>query len=487
MAALASSTETTLHILLERLNWPLRMVRLVAAREYAKLLSSAACGARARTAFLHWLSMRRLESQIATGLAVLLCAEDDALPPFSDVSKAICQPSIIADMLLQHIYGLGDRKSGWSIAHSGLAPDDFVPEKYFEDHKKAHVPLIFSNQIQRLESKYWFPFARQWGFEWRKLMDREGAPYSDFPHHFVGNLMRSNIVGQFEVAQSDVMRSAYLRMLACACAEGAMTAQQAGFYAMDCLPLNRGLFRVKPVDRPVWLSEIPEACCAKDASLEAEARKLVIENINSPGMRPVGLLTPIKASLHEFGDFTVAAVMVTDDFIPPEMEEPYFSPGVLWALPDAITFEGSLGDDDAARVTIDGNTGRCTPVCLDVFPMPFGYWLSDYLVAGYALPGAYLFESPPAVTCDEGGIEMRANGSTVATLSLWHDHWTPLYANGGGHTRCGILTEMSVPRLSEALQRFGLRLGWVVQLRLWTRASDYGEYQLTERREFFFD
>jgi hypothetical protein len=487
MAPVASSIESTLRVLLERLNWPVRMVRLVTAREYAALLSSPVYEKKAVKAYLHWLSTRELESQVATGLAVLLCTADEDLPPFQDVCDAVRQPSIIADMLLQHIYGFGNRKGGWRTAHSGLAPEDFVPSKYFEDHKTAHVPVIFNDQIDWLESKYWFPFARQWGFEWRKLMDRGGIPYSDFPYHFVGNLARSGIVGQFELAQSDAMRSAYLRMLACAFSEGAMTAQQAGFYAMDCLPLNRGLSHVKPTNRPAWLSEIPEECCAAGASLEAGARKLIPSNINSAGMRPVSLLTPIKASLHEFGDFTVAAVMATDDFVPPEIKESYFSPGALWLLPDAITFEGSLDEGDTARVTVEGKTGHCTPVCLDVFPKPFGYWLADYLVAGYALPAAYLFERPPELACDERGIGMQSEGSTVARLSIWHDHWTPLYASGGGHTRCGILTEMSVPHLCQALERYSLRLGWVVQLRLWSRPTDYGEYELTTRREFFFD
>ncbi len=466
------------------------MVRMVTAREYAALLSSPVHGKKAATAYLRWLATREMESQVATGLAVLLCTADEALPPFPDVIEAIRQPSIIADMLLQHIYGFGNKKGGWRTAHSGVAPEDFVPEKYFEDYKTAHVPVIFSNQIERLEGTYWFPFARQWAFEWRKLMDRGGIPFSDFPYHFVGNLARSGIVGQFELAQSDVMRSAYLRMLACAVTEDAMTARQAGFYAMDCLPINRGLIRLKPIDRPSWLSDIPEESCAAGASLEAAARKLITQNINSEGMRPVSLLSPIKASLFEFGDLTVSSVMATDDFVPPEMEDPYFSPGVLWPLPDGITFEGTMDEMDeerVARFTVEGKAGRCTPVCLDVFPMPFGYWLADYLVAGYALPATYLFKDPPEFACDERGIAMQADGSTVAKLSIWHDHWTPLYAKDGGYTRCGILTEMSTSQLRQSLERNALRLGWVAQLRLWNRATDYGEYELTTRREFFFD
>jgi hypothetical protein len=477
VAAIASTIDSTLRILLERLNWPVRLVRLVAAREYAVLLSSSAYGKRATIAYLRWLTARKMESEVATGLAVLLITSKSDLPAFSDVRTAIGQPSIIADMLLQHIYGLGNRRGGWLTAHSGMVPDDFVVEKYFEDHKTAHVPLFFSTQIRELERKYWFPFGRQWAFEWRKLMDRGGVPYSDFPYHFVGNLARSGVVGQFELAQSDVMRSAYLRMLACAVADDAMTAQEAGFYAMDCLPLNRGLARVLPVDRPSWLADIPDRCCATGASLEAEARNLIA---NTPGMRPV-------AALYEFGDLTVSAVMASKDFAPPQTDDPYFSCGVLWPLPDAITFGGEMDREDAARFMVEGKGGHCIPVCLKVFPAPFGYWLADYLAAGFELPASYLFNDPPDVTCVTDGIRMQVEGTSAARVSIWHDHWTPLYAKNGGYTRCSILTEMSASHLNLALERLNLHLGWVAQLRRWSRPSEYAEFELTTQREFFFD
>jgi hypothetical protein len=487
MAAIASSTDSTLRVLLERLNWPVRLVRLVAAREYAALLSSSTYGERATAAYLRWLAARKLESEVATGLAALLITTKDDLPAFSDVCSAIGQPSIVADMLLQHIYGRGNTRGGWLTAHSGMAPDDFIVEKYFEDYRTAHVPFIFRKRIGRLEEKYWFPFARQWGFEWRKLMDRGSVPYSGFPHYFVGNLSRSGIIGQFEVAQSDVMRSAYLRMLACAVADDAMTARQAGFYAMDCLPLNRGLSRIMPIDRPAWLADIPEQCCVAGASLEVEGRKLIAANNDTAGMRPVGLLTPLNVALYEFGDLSVCALMVTGDFVPPAMDDSYFAPDALWRLPDAITFEGEMDAEDAAHFTVQGTAGRCIPVCLRLCPLPFGYWLSDYLAAGLALPASYLFDDKRDVTCVTDGIRMRVNGISVAKVSIWHDHWTPLYAGQGGHTRCGVLTEMSTSHLDLTLERHGLRLGWVVQLRRWSRSSEYGEFELATQREFFFD
>jgi hypothetical protein len=487
MARLASQSATTLRVLLERLNWPVRMVRMVAAREFAALLSSPEYKEMALAAYLNWLRSRQLESQVATALAVLLCADREHLPLFSLIREAICRPSIVADLMTQHVYGAGNRKGEWLNAHSGLSPEEFVASEYFDDHKRAHVPMIFDNHIRRLEREFWFPFSRQWAFEWQKIMDGGTVPFSDFPYHFLGNLARSGIIGQFELAQSDAMRSAFLRMLACAVAQDAMTARQAGLYAMDCLPLNRGLFRMRPIDRPSWLSDIPEQCCEAGASLQEQARKIIAANINSTDMRPVSILTPIKASLFEFGELTVSAVMVTDDFSPPDIEEPYFKPSAPWFLPDAISFEGQLDEGDSEDLTVMGKTGRCIPICVDIFPIPFGYWMADYLSAGFALPAPYLFSKPPEITCDEGGIRVHNNGDTVGKLTIWHDHWTPLYAKDGGLTRCGVLSEMPIYDLAQALGQHGMHLGWIAQLRLWTRDVDYSEFALSTRREFFFD
>lgn len=44
-----------------------------------------------------------------------------------------------------------------------------------------------------------------------------------------------------------------------------------------------------------------------------------------------------------------------------------------------------------------------------------------------------------------------------------------------------------MPELEQSLTNYDMKLGWVVQLRLWTRKTDYGEYELTVRREFFRD
>ena len=487
MASVAQShIDSTLRMLLARLNWPVRFTRWLVAREFGELLASHIYNKRATAAYLTWLETRQFESQVASGLAVLFCTPEKGLPACSDVCAHINRPSIIADVMLQHVYGFGRRRGGWQNAHSGLAPASFKPGIYFEDHKGAHVPRIFVDYVERLERDLGFPFMQQWAYEWRNLMDVTGSPHSDFPYYFIGQrLLRSGIMGQFSQAQCDVYRSAYLRTLAFAVSQG-MPIGDAVYRSSLCLPLNRELSRIKPIQRPRWLRDIPEQCCEPNSAPEALVREIIDARNAREGMRPVHLDIPLRASLYEFGDLSVSAVLVSDDFMPDSNDQNYFDQHTGWPLADTVSFRGAMPEKDPADFRTQGLQGSSLPVCLSLWPQPLGFWHNDYFSLGLALPATYNFPRIPVIECTEESIQMGLGGACVGNLSIWHDQWTPLYPPGG-HTRCGLLTEMRAFSLEHAEKRYDMKLGWVIQLRLWTRKTDYGEYELTVRREFFRD
>lgn len=259
---------STLRMILARLSWPLRMVRWNAAREYGALIGSPTYGKLALELYFEWLSSRRFETEVTSGLAILLCAHGRDIPDLLDVNRSIRKPSFLADMMLQYIYGYGWRKGGWHDAHSGLVPDDFKPRKYFHDYRRSHVPPILSTNLERLEKETGFPFMHQWGFEWQSLTDEMNAPHSGYPHYFIGPMLnRSGVMGQFSQAQCDVYRSAYLRTLALAVSIGVIPAGTSGLHAVDCLPLNGELLKVRPGNRPAWLADLPEQACVDGATL----------------------------------------------------------------------------------------------------------------------------------------------------------------------------------------------------------------------------
>ena len=134
--------EDTIRMLIERINWPVRMVRLQVAREYAALLGSPKYRHLASQIFLNWIRDRKLESEVVSALAILACTPEQQLIPFQQLKANIQCPSILADVLVQNIYqrSLG----GWLDAHSVEAPPSFAGDMYFDKYKHSTVFRPFS-------------------------------------------------------------------------------------------------------------------------------------------------------------------------------------------------------------------------------------------------------------------------------------------------------------------------------------------------------
>jgi len=474
-------------VLLERLNWPVRLVRWQAAKEAGALLSSEHRGL-ATSAYLEWLRTRKFEMEVVSGLAVLLCTTEKGLPSPEDVKASIRRPSILADFLFQRIYrkALG---SAWVSANSGPAPLGFSADTYFEEHKGQVIPLILNSAFEQLERETGLPFLQQWAYEWRRVMDATDGSYSSFPYHFVdAGGSRSGIGGQFSQAQCTIYRSAYLRTLSFAVQRWGMPRNDALFTACKCLPLNRGLEGLKPIGRPQWLSNIPERCCKDDAPLEKLTRRLVKENIGTAGMRPVALRIPISTTVAQFGELSIEGCYATPDFAPDRASDSdgTFRRLLITGLPDLLSFEGPLRDRDADEYRLKVSRGSAIPVCLSVWPIPLGFWLNEYAHLGIQLPAPYNFAAVPEVKCTKGRVELTCKRTSVGHWRVWHDEWSPLQPSEG-HTRCGSVTEMNSEALREASNTIGMPLAWNVELMLWKRPKEYGELQLEKRTAFFRD
>ncbi|WP_193369332.1 hypothetical protein [Pelagibius marinus] len=473
-------------MLIERLNWPVRLVRWRAAREYGALLASNTHSKKARGIFLDWLSSRQLESQVTSALSVLLCTPERGLPTFREIGGHISRPSLLSELLLQFVYGWGNAMGGWERCHSGEAPPSFEATQYFHDHKSAHVPPILSNQLAMLEKTSGFPFERQWAFEWQQLTEKTGTPKSGYPYYFVDAILsQSGIHGQFSQAQADVFSSAFLRTLACAVDCWDMPASKAAFTSMYTLPANRGLLNVDPIDRPTWLNDLPEKCCVPGVPLEPLVRRMVATAINCPSMRPINLKIPISADITEFGELTISAILASPDFIPDLTgQHTTLLRALPWELADRVTFSGKVAREDIATYTSRGIAGAAAPLCLDIYPLPSGFWHNDYFQIGVSFPAPYFDQQQIAVV--DGSIQIRTDDRVIGHWRVWHDRWTPLYASSGG-TRCGMLTELRERELAETLNRSGMQLGWFVELNAWKREAEHDNFSRTQRRDFFFD
>ena len=478
------NSEQTMRVLLDRLNWPLRLARWQVACEFAKLFESSQREIATRV-YLDWLKSRKFEMEIASALAILLCTETNSLPPANKVKRSIRKPSILAELMFQRVYRrtLG----GWLSAHSGEAPASFESEDYFEKHKGQVIPLILDTTFARLQRRWGFPFLQQWAYEWRRLMDATDSPYSSFPYHFINaSISRSGVSGSFSLAQCNVYRSAFLRTLSFAVDQWGMPHDLAAMTACQCLPLNRGLQSLQPKRRPNWLGDVPEKCCKPDALLEPLVRQIIKPNIGAKGMRPVSLHIPISNAVAEFGELSVEGFFVTNNYeSPPDIEEMQRRT-MVWDLPDLISFEGPLSRQDVDKFRIEGSNGSAVPVCLSVWPRYSGFWQSEYFSIGIAVPAPYHFPSESVIEFKRGELMLSSDRRPVGSWRLWNDNWSSLHPSEG-HTRCGGVAEMSLDSLNASPIGHGMNLAWNVQLKLWQRPTEYGELAMTKRSAFFVE
>jgi hypothetical protein len=459
------------------------MVRWRAAREISRLLTNPATQQAATEMLLNCLETSKTESEVCALLSIVFLTEPDSRPTRRAVVLRIERPSLLADMLLERIYGEGKGIAGWRWAHSGTAPEDFEDGAYFEEHSTMHVAPILGDNLERLQRSSGLPFRRQWAFEWKNLRDRLGTRFTEYPHYFDDVLeARSGIMGQYWQRMRDVYLSAYLRTLAHAVSEWGLPQKVAEDNCLEIVDGVAGLFEIEPGKRPAWLSEFPERLCAQDADLAAIAREL-FEASRRGRWVAVSIHAPIAASAQKYARFQLTAHLVTADYQFPPGEFLYERMPFLM-IKDTFKLSGppsKLTIEEASSPGLNG--GGQAAVCISLFPIPFGCWQGDYLSLGLPIPAPYVVDGT-RVSCTAEGIDLKSgDGELIASTRVWNDGWTPPHPKEGS-TRCGVATMMDVSVLEEARERLGRRLGLFVRLQVWTREKDYGEYVESQRSAF---
>lgn len=487
MVRITADAATIIELLVQRLGWPVKLVRWRTARSVRALLESDRWSGSATSVLLNWLETRQYESEVATALSVLLVTAPSGRPSFHEVVGRIHHPSLLSDLLLEQIYGPGQVQGGWDATQTEV-PAGFVPTKYFESHKTQDVPLILRDNLLRLERKSGRPFLRQWAFEWQQIQDSVPAPYSDYPNYFGDfNLGRSGVHPQVLTRQSEVLRSAYLRTFGYAVSEWGMPLQRAIMYVTDTLPVLLGLFEVDPAPAPEWLGDFANDCCASGADLEKLARRIFAAS-QGEGQQLLSLTVPTPQGVVEFGEISLQSYFVSDDVAPrneaflPDLQE--------FLVPDNFSFLSDLPDTELARWYSrwrkDEAVGTVKPTTFAAIPLLHGTWHDEYIGAGLRLPTSECFVGSVKVDADRSGLKVTTGSTEVARTTFWHDHWTPLNMPERGGTRVGSTCHLDHALLTRTLKRQGLRLAWQVRVTTYTtKDNGWGDLVKGELGTFF--
>ncbi|RVK90425.1 hypothetical protein CN150_27875 [Sinorhizobium meliloti] len=456
MVPLMSEREAALKMLVERLRWPVKMVRWKAAKAIRSLLMNDETRSATTNTLINWLAARQLESEVTSGLSVLVVSPPEVRPPFGDLEASINAPSMAADFLLNEMYGV--RTDRWRSAHSGSAPLDFSPESYFHENYTAQVPPILKNELEYLEERTQLPFLRQWGFEWTALRERLRLGYTRYPTYFGDfSLQREGIFGQFIQRQGELYRSAYQRTLACAVAEWNVPFRAIAPFSAYGVPALPDLFEVDPAPRPAWLPKLDAA--AFDGNDLASVSRDLLSREPSDDFQTVLMRIPLDRSLDEFGELELAAFFVGDDF---ELRENQCLSGGSQIL-ELDRYQFDMVRPPLEQRKEAGKSGSALSVCCNEYPMIHGYWHDEYYQRGLSLPAPYCFQQFTFQRAQADGIYVSIGREIVSSTMIWHDGWTPMYASNSA-TRCGTITRMRKSRLATAATRLGKKVGWFVRL-----------------------
>ncbi len=485
MVSLANSAAVARSFLFQRLKWPVAMTRWRAAKEIRNLLNDPVSRSSTTEALLDYLDQCETESEICEILTIIFLTSPGGRPSHLAIALRIHCPSVLADMILERTYGFGGRIGRWGTAHSGRAPADFEAGSYFEEHKTAHVPPIFANNLTKLERVSGYPFLQQWAYEWKIIRDTLGTHCTRYPHYFDEVLdVRSGIMGQYWQRMREVYLSAYLRTLAYAVSEWDLPQRIAENYCLDIVHGIGGLFDVEPSGRPAWLSDFPERFCAPGSDFAPLVREL-IQAAREEGMRLVSLNTPVASSVQKFANLTLSAHLVTTDYELPDGAFLYEKMPKL-SVADTFDLKGPPAEITIEEASTEGKTGDEVDVCSSLLPIPFGTWQIDYFGMGLSLPAPYTVPNTE-IRCAHESIDCVASDGKIASRTLmWTDNWTPSYPKGGS-TRCGTATMIDQDVLAEAMVRLGRKLAFFIRLRIWSREKEYGEYSESERSFFLLD
>lgn len=474
-------------LLVQRLKWPIAVVRWRAAREIRDLLRTTATRPAMTVELLGYLDQCKTESEICSILGLLMLTEDTARPTRDEVVRRIRFPSILADFLLEKTFGPGMGMGGWHTAHSGLVPDEFEPDSYFLEHKTAELAPIFSNELLKLESTG-LPFTRQWAYEWRNLREELGTRFSHFPYYFDGyGETRAGIIGQYQQRQTEVFRSAHIRTFALAVTEWGMPLAKATEYLLDHIPAIGGLFDLEPGEKPSCVGILQEQCLQERSDLK-EILSEWLRCDRQRRSRCVSIVSPSPIEVAQYGDISISAYLVTPDF---EIQSgnKLFQPFEYISVKEEMSIDGIIKNTTLDETRLSGKSGWAAPVCYSFLSFPYGYWNSEYFSVGLPIVTSYCLGQDAAIRARDGMIRLIGeDGTVLATTKVWNEMWTSSYVRGGT-TRCGAVAELACEQF-DALPvggAQGLKLAWFIKTRVWRRPTDHGEYVLEDRHALVLD
>lgn len=409
-------------VLLSRLDWPLRMVRLEAARQVAALLAADQDGSR-RAAFLNWLYARETETEAAAGLLVVGLTGTPPVVSLDEVTNALRRPSLLSDLYLTILYGGPRAPRTWADATAGPFPPVFEPHTSFERRVREKAAPIFFSRFELLERRTGLPFLQQWAWE-ESVLNSRLKRYSPAPRYFT-DVAHQGFLADADLAEGEVLRSALIRTLHFAMTHWGMPENQATSLAALAAPANLDLARLAPTARPGWWPS---------AHLETEPEHgadLQLPPLGDPGGSEVVAVArgPVTVSKQVWAEAEYALSLPATESGAGEVA---FFTGPLLQLPRHVAPNDIAVTDTSAVASKN--------LAAQLVILSGGRWQTGLLCRGVWMPNPCLAPATIEIRVDMQQITYLCQGREIGRFIYWHAPWQPDHPPGSdGSIGCALL------------------------------------------------
>jgi len=469
-------------LLFDRLDWPDVNAREEACQQILRLLKSDQYKEQIKDYYWLWLSMRVFESQCVTAIVLFYkCRiEDESIFSDEDLERLINSipvPSALSWMLLSELRGqpLGPGPE-YSTMHSGNVPRDYEIPDYFEDYKTVLLPPVYDMRIDVLQRKGALGFRRQWAYEITCLYDKENIearyPYANY---FIdrGTQKRVSI---FDLPQSEVFRSGYLRALAWAFHNDHIEQADMMFNAMAFCPVEFCSWQAKTSDKPVFWPQIKNLSEDIDQTPDQVFQSLgSILLVDQTAKQLIGSASgPISVHLDKHGDIKSFYDLEIYGLFQKNVERNgKINPE------DVIEQLQKIKNIDVNRITsnlagplpyIDINEklavsggASFAPSVLALRANPIARWQNAQMYRGINIAAPYLAEEQPILIPENNKLRLKY-GDTVLSETVYWDFDQLDYWPQSCPPPLGVCTMISRERIQNFLDVQKTSFCWLAQL-----------------------
>ncbi|HIF26250.1 MAG TPA: hypothetical protein EYQ41_08830 [Micavibrio sp.] len=484
-------------LLFDRLDWPDVNAREEACQQIIKLFQNSQYHSQVKEYYWQWLSTRVFESQCITAIVLFCKCYQEQENVFSDedldrLIKFIPVPSILSWMLLSELKKQPLKpEPEYSRLHSDDTPRDYRIPDYFLNYKTALLPPVYDMRIDVLQRKGTLGIRRQWAYEITCLYEREGI-LARYPsaHYFIdrGTQKRVSI---FDLPQSEIFRSGYLRALAWAFDKGHIDKADMMLNAMAFCPVEFCSWQAKPSEKPAFWPKTEGASDSIDQTPNRVFQSL--GNILSTGSDvqqlvgfasgPVSVHFDKHGDIESFYDLEIYGLFQKNierdgEINPEEIFEQLEEIKSMHANRLTSNLEGPLPSIDVnEKLAVSGGTSFA-PSVLALRADPIARWQNEQMYRGVNIAAPYLAEEQPFLSVNNGKLQSKYGEYVLSETGYWDfdqlDYWpqncpAPL----------GVYTMVSKERIQSFCEMQRVSFCWLARLncsRKRERGDDYDEY-----------